>query len=97
MSEEGRNIIVEEVSVVDCEGDLYAYYTVRELDSQDGDIVTIDGAWIDYHDGLLVLVDGHIIGAVNDYLRENPIDEDLLESYRDASAAKWNSQHAVEI
>lgn len=98
----GPEIVVENIRIKDEDGDLFAHFTVRQIDQYGDETATNTGEWIDYEDGLLEAVDsnlacsGHfdrderaeIHSIVNDHLRANPINEDLLESYQQAAEAR---------
>lgn len=101
----GPEIVVEDIRIEENEGDLFAYFTVRQIEWNGDETSTSTGEWIDYEDGhLLDSVDSNfyvnhrgefgddgedkIYGIVNDHLRANPIDEDLLESYQQAAEAR---------
>lgn len=98
----GPEIVVEDISVEDVEGDLMATFRVRQIAENGDEVVTDAGEWIDYEDGLL---DGQhsnlgscgelswdakdkVYNLVEAYLRANPIDDDLLESYQLAAESR---------
>src|SRR5690606_6583929 len=49
----GPEIVVEDISVEDVEGDLMATFRVRQIAENGDEVVTDAGEWIDYEDGLL--------------------------------------------
>lgn len=96
------NFEIKNVSVGDHNGDLYAHYDVRCLDENGNAVIHMRGDWIDLDSGLLAVDDrnrgldsgisgilnGEIYDAVNSHLLENPVSEDVLESYQLAAESR---------
>lgn len=98
----GPEIVVSSIKVKDEEGDLFAHFVVRQINENGDEKITGAGEWIDYEDGLLEAVDSNLAcsgnfsraerdeihGIVNEYLSNNPIDDDLLKSYQLAAESR---------